>query len=383
VTGGAGSHMSRAILDEQVQRRSARFDAIVAVGLAAVFVPITVIFADGWAGGDRAVEPLASILVAAAFLALALRRIRPILTLSVVTGCVTLYLWAAYPYGPILGAFFIAVYTTAVTLPFRRAAIATGLAMTLMLTHVFLHPNALGGWLGLIPGAAWAVVPFAIGVSVRSARQSRAAERDDALRQHLYDQRLELAQEVHDVVGHGLAAIQLQADIALHVDEAQPPRTRQALEAISRASKAAFDELASTLDAIHPQRTPSTPGIDEVAELCHRVGEAGVDVEVAVERRTTRRDEPVELAAYRVVQEALTNVIRHGDVRAAVVTIEVDDNGVHVVVTNPGTFSQPTGTGRGIEGMRRRVESLAGRLDAGPGSAGFMVEANIPYGGKR
>jgi len=383
VTGGAGSHMSRSILDEQVQRRSARFDAIVAVGLAAVFVPITVIFADGWAGGDRAVEPLASILVAAAFLALALRRIRPILTLSVVTGCVTLYLWAAYPYGPILGAFFIAVYTTAVTLPFRRAAIATGLAMTLMLTHVFLHPNALGGWLGLIPGAAWAVVPFAIGVSVRSARQSRAAERDDALRQHLYDQRLELAQEVHDVVGHGLAAIQLQADIALHVDEAQPPRTRQALEAISRASKAAFDELASTLDAIHPQRTPSTPGIDEVAELCHRVGEAGVDVEVAVERRTTRRDEPVELAAYRVVQEALTNVIRHGDVRAAVVTIEVDDNGVHVVVTNPGTFSQPTGTGRGIEGMRRRVESLAGRLDAGPGSAGFMVEANIPYGGKR
>jgi len=218
---------------------------------------------------------------------------------------------------------------------------------------------------------------------VRAARQSRAAERDDALRQHLYDQRLELAQEVHDVVGHGLAAIQLQADIALHVDEAQPPRTRQALEAISRASKAAFDELASTLDAIHPQRTPSTPGIDEVAELCHRVGEAGVDVEVAVERRTTRRDEPVELAAYRVVQEALTNVIRHGDVRAAVVTIEVDDNGVHVVVTNPGTFSQPTGTGRGIEGMRRRVESLAGRLDAGPGSAGFMVEANIPYGGKR
>ena len=383
MTGGAGSHMSRAILDEQVQRRSARFDAIVAVGLAAVFVPITVIFADGWAGGDRAVEPLASILVAAAFLALALRRIRPILTLSVVTGCVTLYLWAAYPYGPILGAFFIAVYTTAVTLPFRRAAIATGLAMTLMLTHVFLHPNALGGWLGLIPGAAWAVVPFAIGVSVRSARQSRAAERDDALRQHLYDQRLELAQEVHDVVGHGLAAIQLQADIALHVDEAQPPRTRQALEAISRASKAAFDELASTLDAIHPQRTPSTPGIDEVAELCHRVGEAGVDVELAVERRTTRRDEPVELAAYRVVQEALTNVIRHGDVRAAVVTIEVDDNGVHVVVTNPGTFSQPTGTGRGIEGMRRRVESLAGRLDAGPGSAGFMVEANIPYGGKR
>jgi signal transduction histidine kinase len=372
--------MTDATRDERDRGRIARFDTILAVGLAAVFVPITVIFADGWAGGDRAVEPLAAILVAVAFLTLAFRRSRPILTLAVVTGCVTLYLWASYPYGPILGAFFIAVYTTSVTLPFRRAAIGTGLAMTLMLTHVFLHPNALGGWLGLIPGAAWAVVPFAIGVSVRSARQSRVAERDDALRQHLYDQRLELAQEVHDVVGHGLAAIQLQADIALHVDEEQPPRTRQALEAISRASKAAFDELASTLDAIHPQRTPSTPGIDEVAELCNRVGEAGVDVEVTVERRTTRRDEQVELAAYRVVQEALTNVIRHGVQKAAVVTIEVDDNGIDVVVTNPGDFSHPTGTGRGIEGMRRRVESLGGRLAAGPNASGFTVDAHIPHG---
>jgi signal transduction histidine kinase len=383
VTGGPGSRIGRAILDEQVQRRSARFDAILAVGLAAVFVPITVIFADGWAGGDRAIDVLASVLVAAAFLVLAFRRTRPVLTLAVVTGCVTWYLWAAYPYGPILGAFFIAVYTNAATLPFRRALIVTVPATALMLSHVFVHPSALGGWLGLIPGAAWAVVPFAIGVSVRAARQSRTAERDEALRQHLYDQRLELAQEVHDVVGHGLAAIQLQADIALHVDEVQPPRTRQALEAISRASKAAFDELASTLDAIHPQRRPSSPGIDDVAELCGRLREAGVDVEVTVDRRSTQRDEQVELAAYRVVQEALTNVIRHGDAKAAVVTIEENENGVHVVVTNPGSFPPPTGTGTGIEGMRRRVGGLGGQLDAGPGSSGFTVEAHIPHGGHR
>jgi signal transduction histidine kinase len=373
--------MIDAILDAHERRRSARFDAILAVALAVFFVPITFLFADGWAGGDRAVDALASVLVAAAFLMLAFRRTRPILTLAVVTGCVTWYLWAAYPYGPILGAFFIAVYTTAVTLPFLRATIVTLPAKALMLSHVFVHPSALGGWLGLIPGAAWAVVPFAIGVSVRAARQSRTAERDEALRQHLYDQRLELAQEVHDVVGHGLAGIQLQADIALHVDEMQPPRTRQALEAISRASKAAFEELATTLDAIHPQRRPSTPGIDDVAELCDRVREAGVDVEVSIDRQSTQRDEQTELAAYRVVQEALTNVIRHGDDKAAVVTIEVNDNGVHVVVTNPGTFPPPTGTGRGVEGMRRRVRSLGGQLEAGPDSSGFTVDAHIPHGG--
>jgi signal transduction histidine kinase len=365
------------------RRRIARIDAILAVGLAAVFVPITVIFADGWANGDRAVEPLASTLVAAAFLALAFRRTRPVLTLAVVTGCVTWYLWAAYPYGPILGAFFIAVYTTAVILPFQRAAIVTGLAMALMLTHVFLHPNALGGWLGLIPGAAWAVVPFAIGVSVRSARGTRAAERDDALRQHLYDQRLQLAQEVHDVVGHGLAAIQLQADIALHVDEEQPPRTRRALEAISRASKAAFDELATTLDAIHPQRRASVSGIDDVSELTARVREAGVAVELVIDRQTTRRDEQAELAAYRVVQEALTNVIRHGEAKEAAVILVVNDNGIDVRVSNPGRFPPPTGAGRGLAGMRRRIEVLGGRFDAGPDDRGFVIEGHIPHSDDR
>lgn len=371
--------MIGAALDVKDHGRVARFDTILAVGLAAVFVPITVIFADGWASGDRAVEPLASILVAAAFLALAFRRTRPVLTLAVVTGCVTWYLWAAYPYGPILGAFFIAVYTTAVTLPFQRAAIVTGLAMALMLTHVFLHPNALGGWLGLIPGAAWAVVPFAIGVSVRSARGTRAAERDEALRQHLYDQRLQLAQEVHDVVGHGLAAIQLQADIALHVDEEQPPRTRRALEAISRASKAAFDELAITLDAIHPQRSASVSGIDDVSELTARVREAGVAVELVIDRQTTRREEQAELAAYRVVQEALTNAIRHGEAKEAAVTLVVNDNGIDVRVTNPGRFPPPAGTGRGLAGMRRRIEALGGRFAAGPDDRGFAVEGHIPY----
>jgi signal transduction histidine kinase len=252
-----------------------------------------------------------------------------------------------------------------------------------MLTHVFLHPNALGGWLGLIPGAAWAVVPFAIGVSVRSARGTRAAERDEALRQHLYDQRLQLAQEVHDVVGHGLAAIQLQADIALHVDEEQPPRTRRALEAISRASKAAFDELAITLDAIHPQRSASVSGIDDVSELTARVREAGVAVELVIDRQTTRREEQAELAAYRVVQEALTNVIRHGEAKEAAVTLVVNDNGIDVRVTNPGRFTPPPGTGRGLAGMRRRIEALGGRFDAGPDDRGFVIEGHIPHSDDR
>ena len=366
-------------LDGRTDRQAIRFDVVVAVALAAFFVPVTALFADGWAENDRAVDPLALGLVAVAFLALMFRRGRPLLTLVVVTGCTTWYLWSEYPYGPILGAFFIAVYTVAATLPLLTAAVGTGLGAAVLLTHVFVHPNAIGGWLGLIPGAAWAVVPFAVGVSVRTARQARAADRDEAVRRHLYDQRLQLAQEVHDVVGHGLAAIQLQADIALHVDEQQPPRTRAALEAISRASKAAFAELASTLDSIHPQRRSRSPRLDDVTDLCRRVREAGVEVDLVVDGSSTRRDETVELAVYRVVQEALTNVIRHGSVMEASVGIEVDDNGIDVRVTNPGPFPTMSQSGRGLPGMRRRVEGLGGRLSAGPHDGVFAVEAHIPF----
>lgn len=360
------------------RRHILEIDVIVGVLLAVVVAGITALFADGWATGDRPIDWVALVLVVVVFLVLGARRTKPLLTLTVVTAGVTWYLWVGYPYGPILGAFLIAAYTMAMTLPFPAAVVATGLATAVMLTHVFVHPNAIGGWAGLIPGAAWAVVPFTIGVSVRATRDARASEREEALRQHLSDQRLQLAQEIHDVVGHGLAAIQLQADIALHVDEEQPPRTRLALESISRASKAAFDELASTLNAIHPQRSPTSRGIDDISELCRRVREAGVEVDLVVEGQGSHDDERVELAAYRVVQEALTNVIRHSEVRSAVVSVAVKDTSVDVRVTNPGTYPTPSVAGLGVDGMRRRVEGLGGSFDVGPAGNVFQVVASIP-----
>lgn len=370
------------VVDQRLTRNRNWFDAGVAVVLTAGFVAVTGLFADHWSRTDRPVDLGALTLVGASFLVLALRRNRPLLTLGAVTVFTTAYLLASYPYGPIFGAFFIAVYTTATELPFRTAAMATAAAMVTMLTHVFVHPDALGGWRGFIPGTAWAVVPFAIGVSVRTARQTRKSAQEDALRRQLYDERMRVAQEVHDVVGHGLAAIQLQADIALHVDEQQAPRTRNALEAISRASKAAFDELASTLDGIqHPTRDAGSPGIDDIEELCERMEAAGIDIDLTVERNGQSHDEQAELAAYRVVQEALTNVIRHGTIPRAFTSVHVDDETITIRVSNPGPTTSPYVGGRGLTGMRRRVVSLGGSLTAGPTDDGFEVKATIPHQG--
>ena len=367
--------------DQRIRRKELRFDVCLAIVLSGIFVPVTALLADDWAPNDRPVDLSATILVGLAFLVLVFRRRAPLVTLGIVATSATVYLWASYPYGPILGALFIAVYTVADRVPFRTAAFVTGMSMAVMLTHVFVHPTALGGWLGLIPGAAWVVVPFAIGVSIRTSRQARWAAQDEVLRRHLHNERMRLAQEVHDVVGHGLAAIQLQADIALHVDEDQPPRTREALKAISGASKAAFAELASTLEVIQPSRS-SQPGIDEIEGLCERMKNAGVDLEFTLIRRSKMRDEQAGLVAYRVLQEALTNVIRHGEMPTATATVEVDDEAIHIRVNNPGTAPAPAGSGRGLSGMRRRVEGLGGSFQSGPtAEGGFVVEARIPHGG--
>jgi signal transduction histidine kinase len=140
-------------------------------------------------------------------------------------------------------------------------------ALVVLLTHLFTNDAALDGWLGLIPASAWVVVPYAVGTTVRLTREAAELVRSEALRQQLDDERLRIAEEVHDVVGHGLAAIQMQADIALHVAEREPGQTRAALERISRTSAEAFEELRSTLHLIRRAgeipRVP-TPGLDRI-----------------------------------------------------------------------------------------------------------------------
>jgi signal transduction histidine kinase len=365
-----------------VGRRAAVTDGLLALGMLAFGLLGT----RGAAAGEG-VRPLPGMfaLMAVAALALALRRRRPLVTLAVVTAASAAYLLLGYPYGPILIAFFVAVYTVAAYRPLRPAAVACGVTLAVLLVCAFVGVRPWG-LLGLMPAAAWVVVPFAVGVTVRLTRESAARTRADEARRLADDERLRVAREVHDVVGHGLAAIHMQAEIALHLLAKRPEQAETALRAISRTSKEALDELRVTLTVVRQdeaadERAP-TPGLDQLPQLRDRLAGAGVPVTVEVDGERRPLPVAVDLAAYRVAQESLTNVLRHaGPATAAVrlryapaeVAVEVTDTG-RGAATGPGS-----GGGYGLAGMRERVTALGGSFAAGPlAGGGFRVYATLP-----
>jgi signal transduction histidine kinase len=188
---------------------------------------------------------------------------------------------------------------------------------------------------------------------------------------------------VHDVVGHGLAAINMQAEIALHLLPRKPEEAEAALTRISRSSKAALDELRVTLSVLRQRgdRTPA-PGLAQVPALRERLAESGLPVSLSVVGSAAELPLAVDLAAYRVVQESLTNVLRHAGVASAAVVITHLPASVVVEVTDTGQGGTvPAATpGHGLSGMRERVTALGGTLTAGPLTAGrgWRVHAELP-----
>ncbi|MFE9956954.1 sensor histidine kinase [Micromonospora sp. NPDC005299] len=356
-------------------------------GLVALALLVIGLAGTAPAGLNQGVEagPAAYPLVVVAALAVAVRRRWPLATLAVVTAASTAYLVLGYPYGPILLSFFVAVYTVAAYRPARLAASAAGVALLVLLTHVFVGVRP-PGLVGLMPAAAWVVVPFAVGVTVRLGRENAARSRTDEARRLADAERLRVAREVHDVVGHGLAAIHMQAEIALHLLAKRPEQGETALRAISRTSKEALDELRVTLtvvrrDEADAQRAPA-PGLDQVPQLRDRLTGAGVPVTVTVDGEPRRLPVAVDLAAYRVVQESLTNVLRHAGQATAAVRLRYSPAGVAVEVTDTGRGAATgpgAGGGFGLAGMRERVTALGGAFSAGPvAGGGFRVYATLP-----
>jgi signal transduction histidine kinase len=231
------------------------------------------------------------------------------------------------------------------------------------------------------------VVPFAAGLIVRVSNESVARARAETIRRHVDDERLRVAQEVHDIVGHGLAAIKMQADIALHLLERKPGQARPALEAISRTSSAALDELRATLAAVRTDRIDdgdrsSGLGLVRLDELAQRMREAGLRVEVSTAGPPRELPAIVDLTGYRIVQESLTNVLRHSGSQHAEVSLGYEPETMRITVSNP-VLGPPGvgGGGLGIPGMRERVHALGGRFSAGLHDGLFEVCAELPTGG--
>jgi signal transduction histidine kinase len=193
-----------------------------------------------------------------------------------------------------------------------------------------------------------------------------------------------MAQELHDVVGHGLAVIAMQAGVALHVLDRDPGKARESLEAIRTMSRESLDGLRTELAQLRagagdvPERRP-LPGVTDLALLVQRVREGGVDVRLQVTGPVDGLPTDVGAAAYRIVQESLTNVLRHADADAATVVVRAADARLEVEVVDRGGGGAPGPDGSGIHGMRERATALGGTLDAGPASGGgFRVRAVLP-----
>jgi len=332
---------------------------------------------------DRPLDAGGYLLVAACAGALGWRCRAPLPVLAGTTLGTTAYLSIGYPYGPVLVLLAIAVYTVARHVPWRAAVPAALLALGVLLLHLFVNSAALPGALALIPASAWVAVPFAVGSTVASIEAGRRA----AVERGIADERLRVAQEVHDVVGHGLAAIKMQADVALHVLAKRPEQARLALETVSRTSAQALDELRSTLSMVRGAPAGSAgPGIGDLEALYGRMREAGLRVRVDVHGTPSPQPPAAELAAYRVVQEAMTNVLKHADRKEATVVIDHRADGIHLEISSPYTDRVPTphsphSAGLGLTGMRDRVLAQRGRFSAGPESDGrFVVRAWLPRG---
>ncbi|MFD7275509.1 sensor histidine kinase [Streptomyces sp. NPDC059862] len=228
----------------------------------------------------------------------------------------------------------------------------------------------------------WLVAVVALG----GMRHGRVAYAEEEARLRATQERLRIAREVHDVIGHNMSMIHVQASSALHRLQKDPGQAQEALTAIKQGSKEGLKELRATLGVLRQvdEEAPTTPspGLSRIDELVSSAARAGLDVRIEQSGTGSPLPAAVDLAAYRIVQESLTNAVRHSGARHVVVRFHHGDRALTLSVQDDGEGAPPAGhgVGSGIAGMRERARALGGTLNAGPGSAGgFVVRTRLPF----
>src|SRR6516164_8649433 len=239
----------------------------------------------------------------------------------------------------------------------------------------------LAGWT-----VAVAIAAEAYRLRAERVAATRASRQIDQRRQQS-EERLRVARDLHDVIGHNISLINVQASMGLDLMDSQPEQARAALSAIKLASKEALEELRTMLMSLRRDdeaapRSPA-PGLDRLPELIELTRAAGLPVEVEVAGKPSLLPAAVHLAAYRIIQESLTNAARHAGRARVTVRVTYDDADVHVEIDDDGPAPSPgasaIGTGSGITGMRERATALGGYLSAGfRQGGGFRVSAWLP-----
>ncbi|MGZ3098744.1 sensor histidine kinase [Streptomyces sp. H72] len=361
---------------------------------------------EGVTWGLRTPDVLSLVLMAVGATALVFRRRAPLVVLAV-TGCVSVVeSVTGDPRAPVVMSTVVALYTVAASTD-RPTTWRAGLLTMTVLTGAAMLAGPLP-WYAQenLAVFAWTGIGASAGDAVRSRRAFVQAIRDRAekaertreeeARRRVAEERLRIARDLHDVVAHHIALVNVQAGVAAHVMDKRPDQAKEALAHVRAASRSALDELRATVGLLRQSGDPKAPtepapGLDRLDELVATFHHAGLHVEVARADQGTDLPAAVDLAAYRIIQEALTNVQKHAGTRAKAevsvvrvgpdIEVTVIDDGAPGV---PGAPGAPAGTGadgggHGLLGMRERVAAVGGTLTTGPRyGGGFRVHAILP-----
>lgn len=388
-------------------------DAVLALLVGALQIGGTIAAAHNQRGRDdvRGLDVLAYVLIALGPPMLVVRRRYPVQVLVGTLLPTVAYTFRDYPPGPVFLALIVALFTA---LTAGHRAVSYGVLAVGYAVMAWLGPWARGeglpdaGWAGGV--AAWLLVLAAFSEVVRVRRAYVAAERrraaeekaahEEADRARAGEERLRIARELHDVLAHHISLMNVQASVGLELMDAQPDQARTALTAVKQASREALGELRGVLAILKGEgesapRTP-TAGLADLDELVARASTAHLAVRLERADGVGNLPGPVGLAAYRIVQEAVTNAVRHSGGSTVVVRLGVeqaaggdalrvsieDDGRGAPVGPKPGAVGG-SGGGHGLRNMRERASALGGTLTAGPGAeGGYHVVAVLPLGGQ-
>ncbi|MFI8962497.1 sensor histidine kinase [Streptomyces sp. NPDC053493] len=363
-----------------------------------VLVAVFVVVGSGFAARNQpdrtALDALGRALLLLGAALLLLRHRHPVPVVFGASAATLAYLALGYAYGPVFVIVAVACFAAVVHGHRHAAWWALGLLWTghLLLGHwLYRHlPPAGDGpapWGQELPVAAFVAAILAGSELARIRREQWArdrAERAAAERRRADEERLRIARELHDVLAHSLSVINVQAGVGLALIDSDPGQARTALTTIKAASKEALGEVRQVLDTL---RTPGdaprapAPGLDRLPELVEQAAAAGLAVRTETEGRRRQLPPGTELAAFRIVQEALTNVVRHSGSRTALVVIRYRADALDLRIDDegPATGGDAGGSGNGLAGMRERAAALGGTIEAGTRpDGGFRVSAVLP-----
>ena len=354
-----------------------------------------------WPDGDRASGADAVTAVAAFLLLLARRRAPlPVLALTVL-GEVAFTVLASQPSRALKITVLLVIYTVARAVPRRTALIATaGTALVLYAVIAYAMGSAFSPEAGAV--FAWTGMFAAVGGTVRTWRDYVAAVEERALRaeaskeeearRRVAEERLRIARELHDVIAHHIALITIQAGVAGHFLRDRPDQADVALGHIRDGGRTVLDELGSLLHVLRQsgdesdetQPTEPVPGLARLGGLLESLTAAGLSVRHRQAGRPRPLPTAVDLAAYRVIQEGLTNAHKHGATAEADLLVDYGPDGMRIRITNPlhtGPSPVPAaaGTGHGLTGMRERAHAVDGSFRAGAEPDGrFRLDVRLP-----